>query len=135
MDISVVQIKPSKNPLIYLDYEGEKLRTVIDGNNKSWFVINDICNILQFSNVEWLISRKWIKPFLSSAVLEAPDGTINLCLVNIKGVEQLSAKMQADKSEFISWLKYDAISNHDSTNSKNIPNIDLAEWSEPNEYL
>lgn len=128
MDISAIQIKPSKNPLIYLEYKQEKLRSVIDSNNKAWFVINDICDILQFSNVEWLISRKWIKPYLSTARLEAPEININLCLVDIKGIEQLSDKMQADNSAFINWLKYDAVSNHDSTSSKNIPTVDLAEW-------
>ncbi|MEQ1704355.1 MAG: hypothetical protein ABL867_00110 [Rickettsiales bacterium] len=124
-DLARLELSPSKNPLLYLEYEGQKLRVVIDRFGKPWAVIGDLCAILELTEPSAILRRITLRPYLSQAVLESLSGMYHLPLINRAGIDIVLEMFGfSNRQRFKDWL--DHAFNHISTLGRiEPPTLDL----------
>ena len=106
-DLARLELSPSKNPLLYLEFGGRKLRVVIDRTGKLWAVIGDLCAILELNDSATILRRISLRPYLSQAVLESLSGMYYLPLINRTGIETvLDMFGYGNRQDFKDWLDH-----------------------------
>ena len=91
------------------DFKGNNVRTIADGQGEPWFVLKDVCNVLEVSNVGNVVKRL-NKADIHRTDVRSGGQNRNMALVNESGLYDVildSRKPQA--REFRRWVTAEVI--------------------------
>lgn len=99
----------AKNEVTPFDFNGANVRTITDDDGEPWFVLKDVCDVLEITNPRNAAARitssdKGVR------AMDTPGGTQNLTVVNESGLYDVildSRKPQA--REFRRWVTSEVI--------------------------
>ena len=98
----------SNLPVVF-DYRGQNVRTVmVDG--EPWFVIRDICEVLELGNVTWACQRLDADEFSSTKVVDSAGRSQETAIVNEAGLYSLVlGSRKAEARAFKRWVTHEVL--------------------------
>ncbi|MCT4586664.1 MAG: BRO family protein [Carboxylicivirga sp.] len=114
--------------LANFEFDGQQVRTITDENGETWFVGNDIANLLGYSRPSKAIADLVPEKHIRGHRISAPSGCQVMKVINEAGLYRLIFKSRQKRAElFIDWVASEVLPTIRKTGGYGVQNKILAE--------